>query len=180
MDLLSEGGSDGSDKYVKRSGDDLLGNLTFDTDKIVLNVDGTVKAQGIADISVTDPTTADGVRLDPAGTMTIGRSADAAAFVIHDQGTTTATISNKGNAIFGDNVTVCTYTSWPIDTTDNYARVYVDGYFYANRTTDTAVVFQGRKEGTTNAEILANGDSTFKGVMTGGDTGSIDGGTYAV
>lgn len=40
LDLLDEGGSDSGTKYVERDGDNMLGDLTFDTDKITLGVDG--------------------------------------------------------------------------------------------------------------------------------------------
>lgn len=40
MDLLNEGSSDTTHKYVERDGDDMLGDLTFATDQITLGIDG--------------------------------------------------------------------------------------------------------------------------------------------
>ena len=46
IDAITGGDTPTSNIYVKRSGDNMSGNLTFDTNKIVLNADGTATFAG--------------------------------------------------------------------------------------------------------------------------------------
>ena len=52
IDAITGGSLDG--KYVERAGDDMTGNLTFDTDKIELNVDGSATFAGDIEVNGVD------------------------------------------------------------------------------------------------------------------------------
>jgi len=165
MDLLNEGGSDTGTKYVERDGDDMLGPLTFGTDKIVLGIDGTGTYAGDVNIGTVEVKSTGQLHI----TNTVGFGSDK-AFTITDNTGESVNITNGGDAYFDQSVR-CGAEVYGAYSSFNYK---------AGRTGKILQIFAGLDtDDTTNAVITLNqdGSGNFAGEVK---AEKIDGGIYAV
>ena len=165
LEYIDKGGSDGNNKYVERDGDDMLGPLTFATDKITLGVDGTGTYTGDVNIG--------SVEIKPAGqlhiTNPVGTGLDK-AFTIIDAIGESVSITNGGEAYFDQSVG-CGAEVY---------GVYSSFNFKAGRTGMVMKIFSGQDSDATNSPAIAfnaDGSGDFVGEVR---AEKIDGGEYAV
>jgi len=165
IDLLDEGGSDSGTKYVERDGDDMLGPLTFDADRIVLGIDGTGTYAGDVNIGTVEVKATGQMHI----TNTVGSGLDK-AFTIIDNAGESVSITNGGEAYF----------DLSVGCGAEVYGVYSSFNFQAGRTGEILKIFAGLgTDTTTNAVITLNQDGSgdFAGEVR---ADKIDGGTYAV
>lgn len=184
MDLLNEGSSDTSHKYVERDGDDMLGDLTFATDKITLGIDGSATFFGGVNCNYVAALTDDG---SFNFFRNKGIATDLNTAFGTEVGTQSIKLYNNGSGFFDGAV-----KSGTIDTSDpttaglllnpgsagTAGALYVQHRNTVNATTAAIKVRRQDAAGTgfdTTVDIQSSGSATFTGHL---EAASCDGGTY--
>lgn len=178
-DMIENGASDGNERFVQRDGDNMLGTLTFGTDNVSIDTTGNGIFSNKVEVRTGTSYLENGVELDKAGTVKIGNltGTDTPVVTVYDGTYETINLGNKGTATFTGDVSCHAASITTPDATTDYARIYNAGYFYANRVTDNATIFEAHK-GTATPILMDNeGNATFTGTL---EANKIDGGTYAV
>ena len=152
------------DRYVMANGDDMTGNLTLGTDKVVLNAtdgsgtfEGQILTGGVPGGGNTDP----GIRLRPTGSLQVMRTGSATAIAIYD--TTDSTLPTTylnadGTASFAGAISVDGGTT-------NENSSYGPGYLIQNRSQGIRNLWTGQLNGSNTSTILADGSATFAGAL---------------
>lgn len=160
IDAIVDPGGDGGDPvYVRKAGDNMTGNLTLDTDKIVLNTDGSATFGGNIEVKKADDQFA---TIESAGVIKLRND-----YLADSKSDAIRVTNGDGDAI---NVKY-----------DGSAEFVggVDGKFFrANEPNGAGVdsaCFLGQLAGVETSRIKADGSATFAGPL---EAASIDGGTY--
>ena len=160
-------------RYVNRSGDDMTGNLTFDTDKIQLKTDGSAEFASAVKLGNYDSgdNTKTGSIFGPTGGITLRSDLKNTSPTFSIQGGTgtagqevVATIASDGSATFAGNILVS-------DASDGQAYIDRRGYVNNCRANGSDIVFKGGigtdiNSVDTKTEIKADGSATFAGSVT--------------
>ena len=156
-----------SGTFVDVSGDNMTGNLTLGTDKVILNATsgaGTFASE----IKVEGSNTPSGLYsgISRFGSLLIGTSSEAVgnARLAIDSGN--GNITSVGSATFAGDVTIGGYNG-SSSTTDGVLLGAVGGVYsqLAAATAGTGVVFQGMHGASATSVVKANGSATFNNTV---------------
>lgn len=175
--FLSSQATDSDHRYVQVAGDNMTGNLTIDTDKVVLNKDGSATfASGLTNIysngtiRVKDnPGNSEsyGIDLNDNGKLRVRSSVAEAVSIYPPTGTDTSIeLYRNGDADFIGDITINTFDD---SSNDGFgAKILKDGNIAVQRTPTqgSSSAFTVKKGIATTCNINADGSATF----AGGDT----------
>jgi hypothetical protein len=156
LDLINGGSTDSGNKYVERDGDDMLGDLTFATDKITLGIDGNGSFAGDVSANTFNSDTVSG-QYNLFGNQGIASNLNTA--FANASGTEVIQLYNSGSASFAATVS-CNIISAG------------KGNFNADKSQTGNIITVNDGDAAT---ITNTGNATFGGHL---EAASCDGGTY--